>query len=103
MKALMALPEMRELDGVLVSSYENVRYLSGFTNVDAMLLITKDERLLFTDSRYSEQAQTQCPAFTVVETGHGISLATELKSALKHGPLPWALRRTDRRWPGMRC
>ena len=40
MKALMALPEMRGLDGVLVSSYENVRYLSGFTNVDAMLLIT---------------------------------------------------------------
>ena len=85
-KALMALPEMRGLDGVLVSSYENVRYLSGFTNVDAMLLITKDERLLFTDSRYSEQAQTQCPAFTVVETGHGISPATELKKRFETRP-----------------
>ena len=67
------------IDAALVSSYENVRYLSGFTNTETLLVLDAEEQWLLTDSRYSEQAEKQCPDFTVIKTGHGVSLATELK------------------------
>lgn len=64
------------IDAALVSSYENVRYLSGFTNTETLLVLDAKEQWLLTDSRYSEQAEKQCPDFTVIKTGHGVSLAT---------------------------
>lgn len=55
------------LDAALVTSVENIRYFSGFTSCDAVLLVTKHERLLFTDFRYFIQAREQAPDFTLVE------------------------------------
>lgn len=49
-----------QLDGLLVSSPANVRYLSGFTGSNGWLLLQRDARpLLFTDGRYREQAAAQ--------------------------------------------
>ena len=77
------------IDAALVSSYENVRYLSGFTNTETLLVLDAKEQWLLTDSRYSEQAEKQCPDFTVIKTGHGVSLATELKKRNEdHGIAP---------------
>jgi len=61
------------LDALLVSSSENCRYLSGFTaGEDATLLIAEDECFLFTDFRYTIQANIQCAgAFHVVEVPRG--------------------------------
>ena len=73
------------IDAALVSSYENVRYLSGFTNTETLLVLDAEEQWLLTDSRYSEQAEKQCPDFTVIKTGHGVSLATELKKRNEEG------------------
>lgn len=56
-----------ELDGVLISSYENRRYVSGFTGTDGLMLITNDEALLFVDGRYTLQAQLEAKEFTVIE------------------------------------
>ncbi|MBO8142645.1 MAG: aminopeptidase P family protein [Firmicutes bacterium] len=55
------------LEGLLVTSPGNRRYLSGFTGSAGALLITAGEALLFTDFRYVEQAGRQAPAFTVVQ------------------------------------
>ena len=73
------------IDAAVVSSYENVRYLSGFTNMETLLLMDKQEQCILTDSRYSEQAEKQCPDFTVIKTGAGVSLATELKKRIEEG------------------
>lgn len=59
------------LDGMLVTSPVNWRYLSGFRGDSGMLLVTSQEAFIFTDSRYVEQAQNEAPGFQVVKTSHG--------------------------------
>ena len=62
----------RELDAILISAPENRRYLSGFTGSAGYLLITPQRQLLFTDSRYSEQAGNQAPHFEVIQMQPGL-------------------------------
>jgi len=45
-----------KLDGLLVSFGPNLRYLSGFTGSNALLLVTPVRSILFTDPRYTIQA-----------------------------------------------
>lgn len=54
-----------EVDGLLISSPANRRWLSRFTGSAGQLLITHDKALLATDSRYWQQAAAQAPAFTL--------------------------------------
>ena len=46
----------RKLDGLLVSFGPNLRYLSGFTGSNGLLLMTPGRSVLFTDPRYTIQA-----------------------------------------------
>ncbi|MBI4200835.1 MAG: aminopeptidase P family protein, partial [Chloroflexi bacterium] len=59
----------RKLDGLLVSTPENRRYISGFTGSAGYLLVTQGDAILATDFRYVEQAGQQSPAFRVVRVG----------------------------------
>jgi Xaa-Pro aminopeptidase len=43
----------------------NLRYLSGFTGSDATIIITANERRLYTDGRYGSQARQQAFAFNI--------------------------------------
>ena len=52
---------------MLVIGEANRRYLSGFTGTAATLLVSKQDRRLVTDSRYTEQARQQAPGFDVIE------------------------------------
>ena len=61
--------QKKSLDAILVSDGYNMRYLSGFTGATGYLLITKNSKTLFTDSRYTIAAKTQAPDYTVVEVG----------------------------------
>lgn len=56
----------QELDAILVSSYENRRYLSGFTGSSGYLLISRELNLLITDLRYVEQAGYESPGYEIV-------------------------------------
>lgn len=49
----------RQLDGVLITSGVNIRYLSGFTSSDGFVLVTETALILFTDFRYLIQAKEQ--------------------------------------------
>ncbi|MCI0399391.1 MAG: aminopeptidase P family protein [Chloroflexi bacterium] len=51
------------VEGVMISSSSNRRWLSGFTGSAGWLLITADKALLVTDFRYWEQAARQAPDF----------------------------------------
>ncbi len=48
-----------KLDALLVSSPSNIRYLSGFTGSNALLLLTPAGAVLLTDPRYGTQAREQ--------------------------------------------
>jgi Xaa-Pro aminopeptidase len=66
---LVELLDARELDSLLVTDLLNVRYLTGFTGTNGACVVTRDERLFFTDFRYVEQARTQVPEYERVEAG----------------------------------
>lgn len=54
-----------EVDGVLITSPTNRRWLSGFTGSNGQLLITADKALIATDFRYYAQATHQAPDFAL--------------------------------------
>jgi Xaa-Pro aminopeptidase len=60
------------IDGWIVASESNRRYLSGFTGSSAALVIAPGRRFLVTDFRYLEQAAREAPAYTVVRHGPGM-------------------------------
>src|SRR2546421_5401263 len=49
----------RELDQLFVSDLVNVRYLTGFTGTNGACLVSPDERIFFTDFRYTERAERE--------------------------------------------
>jgi Xaa-Pro aminopeptidase len=49
-----------KIDALLVSAPPNVRYLSGFTGDNGLLLVTADSQTLFTDPRFTIQAAEEC-------------------------------------------
>lgn len=67
------------LDGLLVMGTENVRYLTGFRGHDSWLLLLGGSVVLLTDSRYTEQARTECLGCKIVQRkGKLIEAASEL-------------------------
>jgi len=48
-----------KLDALLIFGLPNIRYLTGFTGTDGVLLIRSSESVFLTDSRYLAQAQKQ--------------------------------------------
>ena len=75
--------ELKEqnLFAMLVTSYENYRYFSGFTGSNCTLVITERDAVLITDGRYTEQAKIQAPDFEIIsKQGTQISLVSEILS-----------------------
>ena len=62
-----------ELDCLLVTQMVNVRYLTGFTGTNGACIITPDERLFFTDFRYTEQAGEQVSGFDQLAIGRDMA------------------------------
>lgn len=59
--------EIADNEAVLITSFPNIFYYSNFSSEDANLIITKDRRILFTDSRYTVQAGIESPDFEVYD------------------------------------
>ncbi len=63
-----------QIDALLVTRPENIRYLSGFTGGrDGKLLVTEEHCYIFSDARYFEQIAREAPDWELVE-GNGFSL-----------------------------
>ena len=48
------------VDALLVSSEKNVTYLSGFSGDSSHLLLARDDTVLVSDARYTEQIEQEC-------------------------------------------
>ena len=55
-----------KVDGMFITSPENIRYLCGFSGTEGSLLLTKTERFFLTDGRYTTQAKEQVKNCTVI-------------------------------------
>ena len=65
------------VDGLLVTSLANVRYLTGFSGSSALLLVTQRDVVLITDFRYQTQVETvraQIPALVERIVAHASDL-----------------------------
>ena len=74
-----------ELDGLVVTSPENIRYLSGFSGSLGYLVIGQDAAEILGDSRYWLQMEAEAPAFRLMPSGpsHGLwALVAERLKAL---------------------
>ena len=54
------------IEAILISNFSNIYYYSKFSSEDALLLITKEDCYLLTDSRYTIQANKECNDFEVI-------------------------------------
>ena len=71
------------LDTLVVTSPENVRYLSGFTGTLGYLMIGGDGAEILGDSRYWLQMEAEAPAFTLVRSVASSGLFALLADRLK--------------------
>ena len=70
------------VDGVLITSYENMLYYSGFKCAEAYLLITGKDAYVFTDFRYTIQARDEAKDCRVIEISND-TLIAKIKETLK--------------------
>src|SRR6266550_668068 len=66
-EALVGALSAAALDGLLVTSRANIRYLTGFSGSAAIVAVTRGDVLLVTDFRYDEQARAEAGAVARVE------------------------------------
>lgn len=57
----------KELDGILISSPYNRRYVTNFTGTAGLALITTNDALFITDFRYTNQAEEEATDYTIIE------------------------------------
>ena len=71
-EAVRDLLKRTDTDAALLTSGENIRYFTGFTSTDGVVLVSDHDAALFTDFRYIYQAKEQIPDMVrLVETGRG--------------------------------
>ncbi|ASN05274.1 M24 family metallopeptidase [Virgibacillus necropolis] len=69
---LKAALATNNLDAIIITNPYNRRYITGFTGTAGVAIISKKDTRFITDFRYTEQANEQATAFTVVEHKKGI-------------------------------
>lgn len=80
------------LDAVLVSSYDNILYLTGFSAFskeerDAYLLITKDSQYIFTNTLYTEAVKRQIQDFKLITVNRQQPMSGELKKLCRENQI----------------
>lgn len=71
------------VDALLVTNFKNVTYLTGFTGDDSYLLVTAKEEILFSDPRYSEQLEDECPHLKLEVREPGTSILDSVAQTIR--------------------
>ena len=58
-------------DAVLITSPHNLLYFSGFAGGEGFCLLSRSNKTVFVDSRYTVEAESECIGFEVIEFGSG--------------------------------
>ncbi len=74
----------KRISCIVVTRPANVTYTTGFLGDDSWAMITGKQVYLLTDSRYTEQAQKECPVCKIVErSGSMAEVVAQLVKKLK--------------------
>jgi len=63
-----------KIDGILVTTMENIRYLTNFSGSSGIVLITQSKATFFTDFRYAKQSEEQINNYEIEICGGSNSL-----------------------------
>lgn len=72
--------EQEKIDAFFLMSAPNYFYLTGFTGSSAAIIVTQQEFILFTDSRYIAQSKAETTASDVTIVIHKLPLLEEVKT-----------------------
>jgi Xaa-Pro aminopeptidase len=70
-------------DALLVTSFQNVTYLTGFTGDDSYLLLRRDGETLLSDPRYTTQLGEECPGLDLLIRPPGVNMVQAVKRAVR--------------------
>ncbi len=83
-RAIRLALNKKKIKCLIVTKPANVTYTTGFMGEDSWAAITRGNVYLLTDSRYTEQAQSECPNCTIMERSNSMSeLVAKLVKKLK--------------------
>ena len=82
-RKLQNILKKESLDLLLATSLPNVRYLSGYTGTNGLILVSLNGSLFLTDFRYKEQARQQVKYLKVVIVERELILSLPTLSLLK--------------------
>jgi len=80
---LCRLIKKAKADGLLVTNFTNVSYLTGFTGDDSYLLVTDKNAVLLSDPRYTTQLKEECPGLSIEIRSPGTSMIASIKKVTK--------------------
>lgn len=66
-RAISRKMKKSEIDCLIITKPANVTYTTGFLGDDSWAVLINGRSFLITDSRYTEQAQKECPACNIIE------------------------------------
>ena len=70
------------LDGILITNFVNVSYLTGFTGDDSYLLMTPKHDIVLSDQRYTTQLEEECPDLELVIRGPGRKMLEDIQAEI---------------------
>jgi Xaa-Pro aminopeptidase len=79
---IQAILDRMDLEGVIIFSPENIRYLTGFSGGEGYLLMRHGENLLMVDGRYITQAEEETRGCCLLLLDKGIRGVTSKLSSL---------------------
>ncbi len=83
-KAVRRELNKKKIGCLILTKPANVTYTTGFLGEDSWAAITKNNVYLLTDSRYTEQAQSECPQCKILERSDSLAkVVAELTKKLK--------------------
>ncbi|MBM6617325.1 M24 family metallopeptidase [Bacillus suaedaesalsae] len=71
----------QNVDGLLITSNYNRRYMTGFTGSSGVAIISEDKAVFITDFRYTEQAAKQIEGFEIIQ--HKASIIEEIANQVE--------------------
>jgi Xaa-Pro aminopeptidase len=80
--ALRKLLRKTDARAMLVTSFTNVTYLTGFTGDDSYLLLLDKGEILITDARYTTQLEQECPQLKLDVRSPGTSMLQAVASVV---------------------
>lgn len=84
---LLSQLKSSNLDGLLVTNFTNVTYLTGFTGDDSFLLVSREATVLISDGRYTTQLSQECPGLDVHIRPVKISIVAATAKVIKQAKL----------------